>query len=572
MSAQSRRTLLRLLAGGGALAACRPTNDLSIGTGAGEHADLIVLGGPIWTMDPARPLVTALAARGGRVFALGDATELIHLQGPRTRVLDLAGGLAVPGLTDAHGHLLGLGAVLEQVDLRGATSIDEVVARVKQHAPATGWIVGRGWDQNLWPGAAMPTHDPLTAAFPDRPVWLSRVDGHAGWANRAALQVAKITATTPAPQGGEIVLQDGPGGREPSGLLVDAAMTLMPAQRVDIEALRRQILHAQAQLLPLGLTGVHEMGVSREADTELRALASSKALRLRITGYADEDWFMRQVRYNMPERPGHDDRYGLIGVKLYVDGALGSRGAALLAPYDDRPDHSGALQHEPAALAELVKIAVQGGWQVAAHAIGDRAIRDILDALEGARRLTPRPGPELGRRRDPRLRVEHAQVVVLADIPRFKRLGAVASMQPTHATSDMAWVSQRIGAARLPGAYAWRRFLDAGVPLALGSDFPVEQPNPCHGLHAAITRQDASNKPPGGWLPDQRLTLEQALAGFTHGAAFAAGQERWRGRLALGMAADLTCFRDDLRTRAPTKVRDAEILATVVAGRVEWER
>jgi len=564
VSIHGRRALLQLLAGTGAMAACRAAPaDMSFGTGAGEHADLLVIGGPIWTMDPARPLVSALAARRGRVLALGDTADLAPMQGPKTRVLDLAGGLAVPGLTDAHAHLLGLGAVLEQVDLRGAASVDEVVARVKQHAPQSGWVLGRGWDQNLWPGAAMPTHDALTAAFPDRPVWLRRVDGHAGWANRAALQAAKITASTPAPQGGEITTRDGPGGREATGLLVDAAMDLMPVPRADADALRRRILQAQAQVLPLGLTAVHEMGVSSEADTVLRALATSGELRLRMTGYADEDWFSRQVRHNMPERPGYDDRYALVGVKLYVDGALGSRGAALLAPYDDRPDHSGALQHAQQQLNELVEVAARGGWQVAAHAIGDRAIRELLDAHEAARRQVRRKGP--------RLRVEHAQIVALADIPRFARLGAVASMQPTHATSDMAWVPARIGAARLPGAYAWRRFLAAGAVLAFGSDFPVEQPNPSHGLHAALTRQNAAGAPAGGWLPDQRLSLSQAIAGFTSGAAFAAGQEHWRGHLAPGMAADLTCFRDDLRTRPPAAVRDAAILATIIAGRVEWE-
>ena len=562
-----RRALLRLLAGGGALAACRPVaSDLSPRTGFKGHADLLVVGGPIWTMDPARPLVPALAAREGRVLAFGEAAELTRLQGPRTRVLDLAGGLAVPGLTDAHAHLLGLGAVLEQVDLRGATSIAEVVARVQQHAPPSGWIVGRGWDQNLWPGAAMPTHDPLTAAFPDRPVWLRRVDGHAGWANQAALTAAGVTASTTAPQGGEITTRDGPRGREATGLLVDAAMDLIREPPVDADALRRRVLQAQAQVLPLGLTAIHEMGVARDADAVLRALADSGDLRLRITGYADEDWFVREVRHNLPKRPGHSDRYTLVGVKVYVDGALGSRGAALLAPYDDRPGHTGALQHTQAQLREVVQFARDGGWQVAAHAIGDRAIRDLLTAFADTR-----PRPRRAGREDPRLRVEHAQIVDLADIARFVRLGAVASMQPTHATSDMAWVPARIGAARLPGAYAWRRFLDAGVPLAFGSDFPVERPDPTHGLHAALTRQDPAGQPPGGWLPDQRLTLWQAVAGFTSGAAFAAGQEDWRGRLGLGMAADLTCFRDDLRTRPPPSVRDAAILATVIAGRVEWE-
>jgi hypothetical protein len=523
------------------------------------QADLVVLGGPIWTMDPRRPLVEALAARAGRVVALGRLADVQRLQGARTRVLDLAGGLAMPGLTDAHAHLLGLGAELEEVDLRGARSIDEVVARVREQAPPEGWVLGRGWDQNLWPGAAMPTHEPLTAAFPDRPVWLRRVDGHAGWANRAALQAAGITASTTVPQGGEIGVQGG----EPSGLLVDAAMGLMPVPAPSAETLRRRLLQGQARVLPLGLTGVHEMGVGRETDRVLRALAASGELKLRVTGYADEDWFHTLAREGKPELPACDARYALVGVKLYVDGALGSRGAALLAPYSDRPGYRGILQHTQAELDALVLKAVRGDWQVAAHAIGDAGIRGVLDALAAARSTLPRARP--------RLRVEHAQIVDLADIARFVRLGAVASMQPTHATSDMAWVPARIGAARLPGAYAWRRFLDAGVPLALGSDFPVEQPAPSLGLYAAVTRQDRDGQPAGGWLPDQRLTLWEAVAGFTSGAAFAGRLEAGSGRLAPGLAADLSCFTDDLRLLPLAALAEAPVRATVIAGRVVWE-
>jgi predicted amidohydrolase YtcJ len=564
----TRRGLLRLVTAGGAFAACRPgPSDLPSGTDrwhpyAGGLADLLIVGGTIWTMDPEHPEVGAVAARGGRVIAIGEPGDLTHLHGPRTRVLDLGGGLAVPGLTDAHAHIIGLGTELEEVDLRGVTSIEEAITRVRNAAPPTGWVLGRGWDQNLWPGAAMPTHDGLSAAFPDRPVWLRRVDGHAGWANLAALAAAGITADTPAPQGGEITLRDGPHGRELTGLLVDTAMELVPVPRPDRDSLRRRVLAAQARVLPLGLTGVHEMGVSQDSDATMRALATAGELKLRITAYADEDWFVRQLRHKLPEKPGHDTRYALVGVKLYVDGALGSRGAALLAPYDDRPGHRGALQHTAAQLTELVHTSTRGGWQVAAHAIGDRAIRELLDTLAS---LPP------DRKSDPRLRVEHAQIVDLADIPRFARLGAIASMQPTHATSDMPWVPARIGNTRLPGAYAWRRFLAAGVPLALGSDFPVEQPNPTHGLHAAITRQDAHGQPPRGWLPDQRLSLWQAVAGFTTGAAFAAKQEHWRGRLSPGMAADLTCFRDDLRELPTPAIRDAPVRATVVGGRVAWE-
>jgi predicted amidohydrolase YtcJ len=555
-----RREVLRLLAA--APLACRHGEpEVTKKTGPSGQADLIVHGGTIWTMDAAHPEVTAIAASGDRVIAVGDVGALEHLRGPKTVEVDLAGGFAVPGLTDAHAHLLGLGAELDQVDLRGAASIEECVARTRTQAPPSGWVIGRGWDQNLWPGAAMPTHAPLTEAFPERPVWLRRIDGHAGWANRAALTAAGITSSTPNPQGGEI-LRDGAG--EPTGVLVDNAMSLVPVPEPSDEDLRRRILIAQDRVLALGLTGVHEMGVGPQADAILRKLASDGLLKLRMTGYADESWFVKEHKdRDMPALPDPAVRYRLAGVKLYVDGALGSRGAALLAPYADRPDHSGILMHGPGELEAVVLAAVRHGWQVAAHAIGDRGVRVLLDACAAARAAVPAA--------DPRLRVEHAQIVDLADIPRFASLGAVASMQPTHATSDMAWVPARLGEERLAGAYAWRRFLAAGVPLAFGSDFPVELPDVSHGLAAAMTRQDAAGQPPEGWLPDQRVNLAEAVAGFTTGAAYAARQTAWCGALAPGMVADLTCFRADLRGLAPLAVRDAALRATIVAGAVVWQ-
>jgi hypothetical protein len=559
----ARRDLLRLLAA--APLACRPVRrDMPEAPGpsgqANQPADLLVYGGTIWTMDPARPEVAGLAASAGRVRAFGGEAELAGLRGPGTRVLDLGGALAVPGLVDAHAHLLGLGAELDQVDLRGARSVDEAVARVRAGAPPTGWVLGRGWDQNLWPGAAMPTHAPLTAAFPDRPVWLRRIDGHAGWANQAALAAAGISGATAAPQGGEILREGG----APTGVLVDAAMALVPVPAPTGADLQRRLLAAQARALACGLTGVHEMGVGPDAHAAFTALAADGRLRLRVTGYQDEDWFAAPPPGPQPllVAPHPDHRYGVQGVKLYVDGALGSRGAALLAAYADRPGHRGALQHAAGVLEARVLAAVRRRWQVAAHAIGDRAIRVLLDAYAAARAAVPGDGP--------RLRVEHAQIVDLADIPRFAALGAVASMQPTHCTSDMPWVPARLGPDRLAGAYAWRRFLDAGVPLAFGSDFPVELPDVVHGLHAAVTREDAAGQPPGGWLPGQRLTLAEAVAAFTRGAAVAAGQDAWCGRLVPGAVADLTCFADDLRARPPAALRDARVRATIVGGEVAW--
>jgi predicted amidohydrolase YtcJ len=284
----------------------------------------------------------------------------------------------------------------------------------------------------------------------------------------------------------------------------------------------------------------------------------TQQLRLRVLGYADASWLPTLSRE--AERLAPDDRYALVGVKLYADGALGSRGAALLEPYADRPEHRGLMQQDAAALQALCELAARKHLQLATHAIGDAAIRTVLDAYAAVIRAHDLQGA--------RPRIEHAQIVDLADIPRFAELGVVASMQPTHATSDMAWVPDRIGPRRLAGAYAWRRFLDAKVPLAFGSDFPVELPDVTHGLYAAITRQDADGQPPDGWLPDQRLTLPEAIAAFSSGAAYACFAEGFLGRVAEGFQADLTCFRDDLRTLSPAELREAPVAATLVGGEV----
>ncbi len=529
-------------------------------------------------MDPDAFEAEAVAITGDRITALGSSSHLTNnLKGESTRILDLEGGIAVAGLTDAHAHLIGLGRDLEIVDLRGATSEDEVIRRLRARAeetPDAGWILGRGWDQNLWSqgqesargaGPAMPTHTALSAAFPDRPAWLIRVDGHAGWANAAALRSAAITADTPDPEGGEI-LRGADGAA--TGVLVDNAMALMPTPEVSPADVRRRLLAAQAHALARGLTGVHEMGIDRVTDQVFRGLVRDGELRMRVHGYADSDWLAGDLGDRDPDPITAEARYLLAGVKLYVDGALGSRGAALLAPYSDRPGHSGVLIQSPERLRELCDRALARGWQIASHAIGDRANRLILDTYAAALAALP-GGPEAAR--DRRLRVEHAQILDPADIPRFAELGVIASMQPTHATSDMPWAQERLGAARLAGAYAWRRFLDEGVHLALGSDFPVELVEPTHGLYAAITRQDAEGRPAEGWLSDQRLALSEALAGFSREAAYAAHRDEHLGALRRGYQADITCFVQDITELAPKALREAPIRATIVGGEVVWE-
>ncbi len=321
---------------------------------------------------------------------------------------------------------------------------------------------------------------------------------------------------------------------------------------------RARAAHATAR----GLTGVHEMGIGREADATYRALAAEGALPLRVHAYADEAWLGADLD---AARGGPDPivpgaTYLLRGVKIYADGALGSRGAALLADYDDRPGHRGLLQHDAAELTALARRCVAGGWQPATHAIGDAANRAVLAAYRVALAEAGRP--------DVRPRIEHCQIVAQEDFAEFAALGVIASMQPTHATSDMPWVPDRVGAARLPGVYAWRRFLEAGVPLCFGSDFPVERVDPIFGIHAAVTRQDEHGEPAGGWLPDQRLDLDQALAAFTRTAAFAVHRERELGMVRVGMAADLTAFDRMLDVRDPAGLRAAQVTATIVGGSV----
>jgi predicted amidohydrolase YtcJ len=516
----------------------------------------------IHTNDPRHPHAEALLLRGPEIVAVGTRAEL-----ERETVdvrHDWRETTIIAGLTDAHAHLLGLGQAREVVDLRGAASVDEILARLRASAPPSGWILGRGWDQNLWGGGGpneMPTAMQLDEAFPERPVWLSRIDGHAGWANSQVMRLTGIDESTPNPEGGEI-LRD-PSSRAATGVLVDNAMTLVPVPEPSDTDVERWLLAATREAATLGLTGVHEMGLGSAAHAVLTRLAREQALPIRVHGYADESWWLAWLD-GLAARPiTPADRYVLAGVKLYVDGALGSRGAALLQPYSDRPDHRGALMHDVAYFTELVTAILEHGLQVASHAIGDLGIRTIIDAYSQALAAKPRP--------DHRLRVEHVQIIDPADIPRMAALGLVASMQPTHATSDMPWVEARVGSERLVGAYAWRRMLEAGVALAFGSDFPVEQPSPLLGLHAAVTRQDLAGMPEGGWLPEQRLSIAEAIAGFTSGAAYAGHRDDHLGMLAPGFRADLTVLRGDPMTVAPSELPKLAVHATLVDGELVYE-
>jgi len=510
-------------------------------------------------MDPARPHATAVALAGDRIVAVGDDQAIRALAIPTTRQIDLAGKTVTPGLIDAHCHLYGLGVDLESVSVRQLASEGDTVAAVAEAAktrPAGEWLIGRGWDQNRWPGQQFPTKATLDV-IADRPVLLRRVDGHAIWVNSQALAAAKITAETKDPAGGKILR--GANG-EPTGVLIDNAVELVDAivPPPSAEVRERRIRAAARLAIAAGLTGVHEMGIDDATAAVYRKLAGANELPLRVYAYlAGDAANLERVRVAPEPAVGH---FVMRGVKYFSDGALGSRGARLYREYDDEAGNRGLWVTEPEKLSAAVDAAVGGGWQVAIHAIGDAAIGSVLDAYLVAQKK---------HEGDRRLRIEHLQMIELEDIPRVVESKAIASMQPTHATSDMPWAEQRIGANRIKGAYAWRTMLDKGVPLAAGSDFPVEEVSPLLGIYSAVTRQDASGKPDGGWYPRQRLTLDEAIAAFTRGAAYAEFAENTRGMIAVGRTADLTVF--DRALAADRTLLQTHALLTIVGGAIVHE-
>jgi predicted amidohydrolase YtcJ len=522
--------------------------------------DVILVDGDVWTMDPQHPKVAAVAWRGDKIIAAGDTAAIRALASPSTRVIDLHGRSASPGLVDAHCHLYGLGTDLENVSVRGLASeaaTVQVMAAAAKDRPVGQWLIGRGWDQNRWPGQQFPTRTALDAAIGDRPVVLERIDGHAIWVNSVALREAGITRATPDPAGGKIVR--GAKG-EPTGVLIDNAEALVfskePAPSPELR--EHRLRAAAAVAIAAGLTAVHEMGIEEETADAYRKLAAAHELPLRVRAYLTAPAHLERLA--TPPAPA-TGRFVMPGVKLYADGALGSRGARLYDGYSDDPKNHGLWRTDPAMLAKSVEAAVAGGWQVAIHAIGDAGVGSVIDAYLAAEKLHPG---------DHRLRIEHTQVIAARDVPRMVAAHAIASMQPTHATSDMPWAEARLGSQRILGAYAWRTMLDHHIPLAAGSDFPVEQVSPLLGLYAAVTRQDAKGMPPGGWYPAQRMTLLEALEAFTHGAAYAEFAEDSRGVIAAGRHADLTVYSGSL---APDRsLLDLHVDYTIVDGEIVYQR
>ncbi|WP_395621824.1 amidohydrolase [Sphingomonas daechungensis] len=484
---------------------------------------------------------------------------------PIERTVDVGGRTLLPGLIDAHGHVMGLGIAALQLDLVGTSSVADLQQRLRAYASARTsdpWLSGRGWNQELWTDSRFPTAADLDAAVSDRPVVLERVDGHALVVNSASLKAAGITAATKDPVGGKIE-RDASGN--PTGLLVDAAMDLVASKVPPStpEQLAQALAKAQEQLLSVGVTAAADMGTSAADWAAMQAAGQSGKLNVRIMSYAFDVQNMRAVVPNGPTPWLFDDRLRMGGIKLYADGALGSRGAWLKKPYADKPDTRGLQFLKDEELLAKADEAAGKGLQVAVHAIGDAANAQAISAYE---QLTKRYGNQR------RWRIEHFQIADPADIPRLAPAGIIASMQPTHQTSDRLMAEKRLGPDRLAGAYAWQSVLKSGARLAFGSDFPVESPNPFPGLAAAVSRQDANGQPLGGWIPEERVSFEQALAGFTRDAAYAGFAEQKFGALEPGKWADFIIVDTDVAAADPQEIGKTQVLQTWVAGKKVWQR
>jgi predicted amidohydrolase YtcJ len=498
----------------------------------------------------------------GRIVATGDAAVLEqHADAER---IDGAGRSVLPGLIDAHAHILNYGLLRSQLNLFGSATLEDAVSRIETYAkerPHTRWILGRGWNQVLWPVKEFPRAADIDAVVEDRPVWLRRVDGHAGWANSAAMTLAGISADTPDPVGGKII-RDADG--HATGVFIDKAMGLIQKHvpRPDKDDMRTAIRAATEALLSEGITSVHDAGIGIENAEVYMSMADDGELGLRIYAMtAGADDVLDAI--GSPVRGYGDDRLDIAAVKLYTDGALGSRGAAMIEPYSDDAENRGLPFWTQSQLDAMVAKANGMGFQVGVHAIGDLGNRMALNAFEKSQDGKPSPF---------RNRIEHSQIVALEDIARFAELGIVASMQATHATSDMNMAEDRIGPERILGGYAWRRMLDAGVVLANGSDFPVELSNPFHGLYATVTRQGRDGDPPGGWYADQVLTRAEALHSFTLAAAWAAHQENRLGSLEPGKWADFIVLDRDYFEVPAAEIDDIVVLETWLAGKRVFER
>jgi predicted amidohydrolase YtcJ len=524
------------------------------------QANLVLFNGDIHTMDAAAPRAQAIAISGNKVLATGSDGEMGALLAPEGKVVDLKGRTVTPGFTDSHLHFLSYGLSLLQIVLLEVPSLEEVLARVAARAeftPAGQWLTGHGWDHTLWEGGEFPTRHDLDRIAPEHPVWLRRKCGHAGWANTRALRLAGITAETPDPPAGAIDHEPDTG--EPTGILKETAMDLVADLFDDpsLEEATGAIKVAIANSHKLGLTGVHTM----EGAAAFRAFQQLEAdgeLSIRVLMQIPEDNLDAAIRVGLRSGFGNE-RLRIGGLKAFADGALGARTAYMLKAYEGEPDNYGIAVSGSDHLNELVGKAARAGIASYIHAIGDRANREVLDAVELSRKA--------GEGLDLRHRIEHAQILHPDDIPRLAKLGVIASMQPIHAMQDMLVADKIWGARCANGAYAWRSLLDTGAVLTFGSDSPVEDLNVMKGIHAAVTRRRADGSPgPEGWYPHERLSVDEAVYAYTAGAAYASGEQAIKGTLSPGKLADLVVLSQDIFSIEPMAILDTDVVATMFDG------
>jgi len=537
-------------------------------TGARKNikAETVFINGNIVTMDESLPEAQSFAVGGGKILAVGSTQEILNRY-PKANVLDLDARTVMPGIVESHGHLLSLGQSFLELNLEGVKTPQEVISKVRGKSFETRageWIVGWGWDEGAW-AENYPNNIELSLASPDNPVYLRGLHGFACWVNDRALEIAGIDAATPNPENGEIIRD--PETWLPTGILTNRAQELVTSKipPMSQEQVENALILAHRECLRNGLTSIHEARVTLIMLDAFRALHERGELDVRI--YTMLDWLDEDlIDASLAVGPLVDPEHMLTVrcVKIFVDGALGSRGAAFIRPYSDSPGTSGVITTPEAAVYQLTKRSLQSGYQVAVHAIGDLANRITLNAFRRALEETPVS--------DHRLRVEHAQVVALEDIPKFAPLGIVVSMQPPHCTSDMPWAELRVGAERILGAYAWRSFLDTGVRLTLNSDFPGETLNPFFGMYAAETRQSPEGYPEGGWYPEQCLSRKEVLKAYTIEAAFSGFEEGLKGQIKEGMLADFIVLSDDILTLESRQLLDLKVEQTYVGGRLKYMR
>ncbi|OGP78197.1 MAG: amidohydrolase [Deltaproteobacteria bacterium RBG_16_49_23] len=533
-----------------------------------EKAEFVYLNGNIYTANDQNPRASAMAIKDGKFIYVGSHPNIRDYIGKTTRVFDLRGKTVLPGLIDSHLHFSAIGELKMKLNLfwKPKKEILDLVAVAYQKTRKGEWIEGFGWNQEVWDPPAFPTKEDLDKVAPDLPVYLVRTDGHAAWVNSRALELAGLSKSTLNPQGGEIT-RDSRG--EPTGVLTDSAMALLSRKipPVSKQKIVEALELAQEELLSNGLTSGQDAGCDLEMIDTLKSLYESGRFYVRLyerlavpenSSTLSDEFFAKGIQVGL-----YQNRLTIRGIKIFIDGALGSRGAFMLKPYSDRPDrYLGNQRITEERLYALVKRAREAGFQVSAHAIGDAANRMALNVYEKV--LSQKPD------RNHRYRIEHAQVAALEDIPRFARLGVIPSMQTVHATSDMNMAEKRIGPERLKGAYAWRKFLDSGSVIANGTDAPVELLNPFHGLYAAVTRQDRNGLPRGGWYPEERMTREEALKSYTLWAAHAAFEEGMKGSIQAGKLADFVVIDRDYMNCRESEIKEIRVLQTVLGGKVVY--